>query len=241
MPKRFGLTLVYLVIAGSAASLAGAAGLPKGEVESQANLDAVLNFLRPAFTSKGGPCRISYSTVCARDDSALPFPKLQLRPPSTHETGFDAVREIFTDDNRVKVTRNPSGIISIRVGEPPTDILQTRIGRLSLTPNEQYNEQLAIVAVMHTEEFKSAERVLGIKEPMSVLAVNIVEPTKGLPHLPSTLTNITVDEAFDRIAQTFRVAILYASCPPQPNQPRMIMFNSVPLYDPLRPPWFPRR
>jgi hypothetical protein len=231
--KRFGLALVYLVIS-------GAAGFPKAEVESQANLDAVLSYLRPTFTSKGGPGRISYSTVCARDDSGLLFPKLQLRSPSTDKTGFDAVRQIFRDDKRVRVTRNSSGIITITVGEPPTDILQTRIRRLSLMPNEQYNEQLAIVAVMHTKEFESAERVLRIKVPTSVLAVNIVEPTKGLPHLPSSLENTTVDEALDRIARTFRVAVLYASCPPQSNQPRMITFDSVPLYDPLRPPWFPR-
>lgn len=241
MSNCFGLAFAYLILAGAAVSLAGAAGLPKGEVESERNLDAVLNFLRPALTSKGGPGRISYSTVCARDGSVLPFPKLQLRPPLTDKTGFDTVREVFRDDKRAKVTRNRSGIMTITVGEPPTDILQTRIRRLALTPEEQYNEQLAIVAVKHTDEFKSAERVLGIKEPTSVIAVNIVEPTKGLPHLPSSLKNITVDEAFDRIARTFRVAILYASCPPQSNQPRMIMFDSVPLYDPLRPPWFPRR
>jgi hypothetical protein len=238
--KRFGLFLACVILAGAAASFAGAAGLPKGEVDSQRNLDAVLNFLRPAFGSKGGPCRISYSTVCARDGSVLPFPKLQVRPPLTDKTGFDTVCEIFRDDKRVKVTRNRSGITTITVGEPPTDILQTRIRRLSLTPTEQYNEQSAIVAVMHTEEFESAERVLGIKGPVSVLAINIVQPTKGLPHLPSSLKNITVDEAFDRIARTFHVAILYASCSPRSKQPRMIMFDSVPLYDALRPPWFPR-
>src|SRR5205085_4436911 len=125
------------------------------------------------------PGRISYSTVCVRDGAFLPFPKLELRPPLTDKTGFDTVRQIFRDDKRVKVARNRSGIITITVGEPPTDILQTRIRRLMLTPEEQYNEQSAIVAVMHTDEFESAERILGIKGPISVLAINIVEPTKG--------------------------------------------------------------
>lgn len=240
MSKRFGPLFAYLILVGAAASLAAAAGVPKGEIDSQRHLDTVLNFLRPAFTSKGGPARISYSTVCARDGAALPFPKLQVRPPLTDRTGFDAVRQIFRNDKRVEVTRNRSGVITITVGEPPTDILQTQIRRLVLTPQEQYNEQLAIVAVMHTEEFTAAERVLRIKEPASVLGFNIVEPTKGLPHLPSSLNNITVDEAFDRIAKTFHCAVLYATCPAQRNQPRMIMFESVPLYDLLRPPWFPR-
>src|SRR5438094_341841 len=95
MSKRFGLPFAYLILAGAAASLAGAAGMPKGEVDSRRNLDVVLNLLRPAFTSKGGPARISYSTVCASGGAALPFPKLQVRPPLTDRTGFDAVREIF--------------------------------------------------------------------------------------------------------------------------------------------------
>ena len=241
MFKRLGPAFICLSLAGAAVSLAGAAGLPKGELDSQRNLEAVLNFLRPAMTSKGGPGRISYSTVCAQDGAVLPFPKLELRPPLTDKTGIDTVREIFRDDKRVKVTRNRSGIMTITVGEPPTDILQTRIRRVVLTPKEQYNEQLAIAAVMRTEEFNSAAHVLGIKQPISVLAVSIVEPTKGMPHLPISLNNVTVDEAFDRIARTFRVAVLYASCPAESNQPRMITFDSVALYDPLRPPWFPRR
>jgi hypothetical protein len=241
MSTRFSPRFAYLILTCAAATIAGATNLPKGEVESKRNLDAVLSFLRPTFTSKGGPGRISYSTVCAGDGAALPFPKLRVRPPLADKTGLEAVREIFRDDKRVKVTRNRSGIITITVGEPSTDILRTQIRRLSLTPNEQYNEQLAIVAVMQSEEFTSAERALGIKVPPSVLAYNIVEPTKGLPHLPRSLENVTVDEALDRIATTFRVAILYATCRPESSQPRMVMFHSVPLYDPLSPPWFPRR
>jgi len=240
IPKRFGLAFAYLVLVGAAVNLAAADGAPKGEIESQRNLDAVLNFLRPAFTFEGGPARISYATVCIRDGAFLPFPKLQVRPPSTGETGFNAVREIFRDDKRVKVTQNRSGIVTITVGEPLTDILETRILRLALPPKEQYNAQLKPVSPVDTEEFRSAERALGIKVPPSVLGYNVVEPTKGLPHLPSSLRNITVDEALDRIARTFHVAILYSSCPAQSNQPRMIMFDSVPLYDALRPPWFPR-
>ena len=135
MSRRFGLRFAYLILAGAAATLVGAAGLPTGEVESQRNLDAVLKFLRPAFTSRGGPGRISYSTVCAQNGAVLPFPKLELRSPLTEKTGFGAVREIFRDDKRVKVSRNPSDIITITVGEPPTDILQTKIRRLALTPS----------------------------------------------------------------------------------------------------------
>ena len=221
-------------------NLVVAADVPKGEIESQRNLHAVLNFLRPAFTSKGGPARISYSTVCLRDGAYLPFPKLLLRPPLAGETGLDAVREMFEGDKRVNVSRNPSGIITITVGKPATDILQTKIDRLALSPSEQYNDQLAIVAIIQSNEFISAERDLRIKMPPTVLGYNIVEPAKGLPHLPSVFRSLTVDEALNQIAKTFRVAILYAHCPGRSNEPGMIMFDDVPLYDMYRPPWFPR-
>src|SRR5438552_4134808 len=104
--KRFGLSFAYLILAGVAATLAGGAGVPKGELDSRQNLDAVLAFLRPALSSKGAAGRISYSTVCVRNGAFLPFPKLRIRPPLTNRTGFDTVREIFRDDRRVKVTRN---------------------------------------------------------------------------------------------------------------------------------------
>src|SRR5207237_2658773 len=38
MSKRFGLPFVYLILAGATATLVGAAGPPKGEVDSQRNL-----------------------------------------------------------------------------------------------------------------------------------------------------------------------------------------------------------
>ena len=235
--KGLRLPLAYLVLSGAMVFAAG--GLPKGEIDSQENLEAVLKLIRPAIALKGAPGRISYSTVCALEGAVLPFPKLELRPPLTDKIGFDAVREIFRDDKRVKVTRNRSGITTITVGDPPTDILQTRIRRVELTPKEQYNSVLAIAAIMRTEEFNSAVHVLGIKQPVSVMAASIIEPTKGMPHLPISLNNVTVDEAFDRIAKTFRIAVLYASCPASSNKPRMITFDAVALYDPLKPPWFP--
>jgi hypothetical protein len=240
MAKRRGVLSACLIFASALANVTGAADLPKGEADSHRNLDAVLRLLRPALPPKGAPGRISYSTVCTRDGADIPFPDLRLRPPSAGKRGLDAVREIFADNKNVRVTKNRSGIMTITVSKPPMDILQTKIRRMTLTPSQRYNQQLAIVAVMHTEEFKSAEHVLRVRVPNSVLAVNIVEPTKGLPHLPATLENITVDEAFDQIARTFSVVILYATCPPQPGKARLITFDCVPLYDPLRPPWFPR-
>jgi hypothetical protein len=40
----------------------------------------------------------------------------------------------------------------------------------------------------------------------------VVEPREGLPHLPETIQNMTVDQALDVIARTFKGIVIYGEC-----------------------------
>ncbi len=40
-------------------------------------------------------------------------------------------------------------------------------------------------------------RQLKVEFPVIVADMNVITPEKGLPHLPRTLKNITVEQAFD--------------------------------------------
>jgi hypothetical protein len=220
------LSAVVLLLA-SALGVLGAPDLPRGLAASQRNLDSVLTHLRPALMSAGGAGRVYYSTVCAADDGTpLPFPRVEVRPASTGKTGLSAVREIFQNDKRVMVRQDPSGMVRITVGRPALELLQTRIRLLTLTPREQYNPGLAVIAVGKSKEVESAKRKLGLHEPLTVMDMIVVEPQKGLPHLPASMKEITVDQAFDLIAKTFGGVVLYAACADSSGA-RLVTFDYV--------------
>jgi hypothetical protein len=54
---------------------------------------------------------------------------------------------------------------------------------------------------------------LKLRPMMRVTDMILVQPAGGLPHLPGVLTDLTVDQALDVVAKTFRVIVLYGFCP----------------------------
>lgn len=201
-----------VVILGSAFAGLDVSGSPKGLAESQRSLDDVLKYLRPALKSAGSG-RIYYSTVCsANDNTALPFPHVDVGPPSKDKRDLAAVREIFKNKKEVIVTEDLSRMIRISIGKPSSAILQTRIHSLTLTPDQQYNPGLAVIAFETAREVKSAERELGFAHPLTLLDMNVSEPEKGKPHLPTSVKDITLDQALDLIAKTFGGIVMYGTC-----------------------------
>jgi hypothetical protein len=81
----------------------------------------------------------------------------------------------------------------------------------------QYNPQIAIGAVQNAEEVRAAMRKLNVHVPPTVISILVQQPGEGLPHLPTRLTNVTVDEALDEVATTFEGIVLYGAC----TQPRL--------------------
>lgn len=160
------------------------------------NEDAVLNYLVPALRNAGKVGRIYYEASCPSDQYFLdPFPKLNAQPPSKDVSGLAAVREIFRGDTNVEVEETPIGIIRVRIGKVSDELLRTIISRITLKPDDQYNGMWAVNAIESSEEVLAARHKLGIHGdslPHSWLGV---EPANGLPHLPDSITNTTLDQA----------------------------------------------
>jgi len=110
------------------------------------------------------------------------------------------------------VTEGRTGIIRIRIGKAPDAFLQTKISLLTLKPMEQYNPTLAVSAIESTGEVEAAMRRLGVRPVQAIGTQLIAEPAKGLPHLPSSMKNVTVDQALDSIAKTFKDVVVYGAC-----------------------------
>jgi hypothetical protein len=216
------LWLVVLMISASVSCVAPAKLLAAREASreiSEHNEARVLECLLPVIHSSGKALRLYYLASCdANDNRPVPFPVIKVQRPSQGKSGVEAVREIFQNDKNVTVTEEPVGIIKVSIGKVPTAILQTKLSSLTLEPLEQYNPRDAVAAIESTKEMEVAMRSLGISEPLK-LGGTTAQPEEKLPHLPSSMSNVTVDEALDRIAKTWagQGIVVYGACDESTN------------------------
>jgi hypothetical protein len=174
----------------------------------------LVKYVRPTLVSTGKAARIYYQATCVPDDSDHPvrFPKVDVQLPSDGKTALDAVRTIFRSAHGVDVTEDDTGIIRIRIGEVPDAVLRTQLSTVKLSPTVQYNAWSAVLAIENAPEVRSALEKLHILTPVRIIAMPVVEPAEGWPHLPQELSNLTLDQALDLVARTFRTLIFYGQC-----------------------------
>lgn len=180
---------------------------------SERNWHHFLQYLAPVLKSAGGVGRLYYRADCwtERGDGIL-FPWLELVAPAKSKTGLTAIQDIFRKEKQVTVTEGRSGIYRISMGNVSYELLSTKIHVLTFTPRQRYNVQDAIWAIEQTKEVEGKVRELKLEYPPTVFTGRVLEPAAGLPHLPMSLRNVTMDEALDRVAQTFGELITYGEC-----------------------------
>lgn len=202
---------------------------------SRRNEEAVLMYLRPALRTGGYAGRVYYSGPCQLGDGGsdmdafVSFPQVQVRPP-IHKTGLLAAEEMFHGGTDVAISKESHKIISISIGQPPTAILQTRISALKLARIAQYNPSLAIGAVENAKEVRAEMTRLRLRVPIDISGQLLAQPAKGLPHLPAMMRNVTMDQALDSVALTFKGIVVYGVCT-QPNGGGMYDIDFMGLND----------
>lgn len=201
--------------------------------EGKNNKNAVLESLRPVLRAGNMVARIYYRTAAcqAGDVYFVSFPGIRIKSPSKNKIGLAAVRDMFRNDKNVQVMETPPGIIKITIGNVPYAILQTKIHFLSFGDGERYNDYMAIDAIENTSEVRTVMQKLGIREPPIPFIGAEAEPTVGAPHLPASMTDVTVDQALDEVARTFGNIVLYGAC----DQPRLIHIENYPVVDFIEP------
>lgn len=174
----------------------------------------LLRYLSPILKSSGKVGRIYSNAVCPQDDNdAITLPRIDVQAPSNDETaGVVAVRNMFQNSRNVSVTEQKNGIIHIEIGRISHRLLQTRIDALALSPLARYNSTLAIDAIEGAAAVKSRMDDLKIHPRSRVYNMLVAQPAEGLRHLPSTMTNVSMDEALDMVAREFGGIVLYAAC-----------------------------
>ncbi len=192
---------------------------PQAAVDQQAwqtslhNEDAAMNFLRSAFKRAGTGARIYYSAdKCRGSSDLIPFPVLRVRHPSSRQADLSMVQDMFADDPRVVVTQAPGSLIHVRIGEVPDDFLRTRIARIVFDPDERFVEELAFAPIMRAKEVVASADRLHLGQPIRYESITYGEPIPGQPHLPRVMKNVTLDQALDRVADTFSGIVIFRYC-----------------------------
>lgn len=221
MKARTNLPSWFAIFAGMIAS--GSVGMGMADVSPPSSTAApepgrhyerpVLSYLWPLLQPVHKVARIYYEATCSTDKHyPLPFPEMDVQPPLTSEDVSAAVRSMFRMEHDVTVADDQTGIIRVRAGRVSDAVLQTRIARLQLTPIQQYNVLLAIWAVQNSPEVQSTMRHLDIHVPQRIVDMTGVLPAEGLSHMPSEISDVTMDQALDMIAKTWGGIILYGAC-----------------------------
>ena len=173
----------------------------------------VLNYLWPVLKSAHKVGRIYYGDACPQDDQfPRAFPQVDVRPALRDEMGLAAVRSIFSKKNDVEVDEDSPGIIRVRIGRVPDVILRTRISILKLTPDAQFNYQFAIDTIEKAPEVRAAMDELHVRVPVRYSHFLLAQPADELPHLPSEISGVTMDQALDMVARTWSGIVLFGSC-----------------------------
>jgi hypothetical protein len=171
--------------------------------------------LHPFLKESNLGARVYYRANCPKEGDfyTLNSPTVTLQTGQDKKAGDRAVEDILP---KGAILERRAGIISIKLDRIPTGILDTRIGVVKFTPNAQFNEALAIDAIENNADVKAATQRLGYDlPPVEDISIFVVSPAKDQPHLPETLTNMTVDQALDQVAKTFGAAVLFGVCEDQ--------------------------
>jgi hypothetical protein len=199
-----------------ACQFAGGQELPKNRTDllnlSLHNQDMLLHDLGPVLKATGGGGRLYVHSNCLGDSEDLFFPRIEVKSGSNGKAGLAAIRDIFAKSKDVTVAERQSGLIGIRIGDISNDLLGTRIHVLKFGPRQRYNYQDAIVAIISTKEVQTKMRELRMEVAPRFVHYPILYPNPKLRHLPASMTDLTMDEALDRVAQAFGGLIIYEEC-----------------------------
>jgi hypothetical protein len=177
------------------------------------NQDMFLHDIGPALKATGRVGRLYVRSKCLGvSEDLLLFPRIAVEPAGAKgKNGVAAIRETLADSGVIVTERRP-GLIAMKMGEISEDLLRTRIHVIKLQPMERYNYQDAIAAIISTTEVQARMQELGMKVSARSIHYPISYPEPKLPHLPGTMTNVTMDEALDRVAQMFHGLLIYEEC-----------------------------
>jgi hypothetical protein len=178
----------------------------------QERVQSITDVLSRARVS--GSLAYSSPAPCRPEPFRFPsFPKLL--PTIYSGSPLDALREMFADDPKMRVTQEPSGIVRMAETDAPNDLLDVKIHHVLFDlsrfgpvafggPNMELNK---ILGTPEVQAFKSAHNIgpfSGFRLPGNA--------TSYSKHVPGELNDVTVSQALDHVLRTFPGYWIYGNC-----------------------------
>jgi len=185
-------------------------------------LDSILDVLRRGHLTGSleyrGRCGYQKEFV-TRGFPIIATPKNPSAPP------LQVLREMFADDEGMEVTQDPDGTIRMVEKSVPQDLLNVRIAHLSFDdekvkegPPFSFSPPLVLNFITGAPEVEAFMKTHSIGfEPRL-----INEPTQPKPHISGQLNNVTLSQALDQMAKTFRGLWVYKECPGTKGNQRIV-------------------
>jgi len=144
---------------------------------------------------------MEYSGRCVKSSSIIASPVPLNKTPVQSEDVVVVLKHLFPD-KRFGVESDANGTITITQFGMPQDFLDTRIRRIELTREQQYDPTRAVEAVFATSEVRDFMK-RNKMSPANSWGGLVSMPDQNLPHLNQTIENTTVLDAIKAILSTF--------------------------------------
>ena len=144
-------------------------------------------------------------------------------PSSPSGPPLQTLREMFANDQDMQVTQEPDGTIRMAEKSVPQDLLDVKIGRISLDDERNISPmfipQNVLWFITHRQEVETFKREHGIRQ----LGGMINEASNLVPRVSGELNNV-LREALDYVLKTFPGLWVYENCPGFGKDKRVVAF-----------------
>jgi hypothetical protein len=162
---------------------------------------------------------LAFEGACAASERISEAFKLSV--PRSGDSPVQALRHVFENDPRLSVTEDRMGRIRVVGGNVRTDLLDLRIPSITFQSEDNPRDATAkLLTLPAVSEYMDTHHI-HLTNAMGGLA-----PMPKGAHLDTTLKNMTISEALDRIAETFPGIWIYQECTSSSGV-RMIDFTFV--------------
>jgi hypothetical protein len=215
------LAIVAVVVCATSAAISSCSAK-----EIQVEMSGFVAHVQPILHASNNGGRVYYQGICQGSGMSeeLHLPVIYLREVPPGKTGIEAVQLMLPPE---AVVEQRPGLISMRLASVPAELLNTTIRNLTFTESERFDSTLAVIAVMENSDVKSAMRRMGFNVPVQDVSIMPTTPRSELPHLPASLSSVTVDQALDLVARTFGNIVFFGVC----EKSHLILVNSAGGYD----------
>jgi hypothetical protein len=155
---------------------------------------------------------LAFSATC--DFHQGRFPRVPtVRTPRRSSSTVDDLQFMFGGNSKIRVTREPSGIVRMVETDVPTDILEVKIHHISFHAAPSGSDpiggpRLAMMRVFEVPEVKGFMEEHDVTT--GVFRLEGVYPK--LPEVPGELNDVTVQQALDYILKAFPGYWAYENC-----------------------------